>query len=83
MEKNIIDIFQQEFFKILSPIELEILNDWKKQGYTDEQIRDALKESILSGVKNFRYIEKVLKSSEPLSKSTDTAVEEKDLSWLG
>ena len=82
MNQNIVDVFQQEFYKVLSPIELEIINSWKEQGYTDEQIRDALKESILSGVKNFRYIEKVLKSNEPLSKTDNNETQVPDISWL-
>lgn len=78
MEQNIIDTFQHEFGRLLSPLELETIDDWRKQGFNDEQIREVLKESVISGALNFRYMTKILKSMTPNSPTN----EEQDTSWL-
>lgn len=78
MKQNIIDTFQLEFKRLLTPLEQETIDDWRKLGYNDEQIREALKESVLSGTLNFRYMTKILKSMTPNSATN----EEQDTSWL-
>ena len=46
--------------KQLSPIEIEIVKAWKENGYSDEVIKEAIKEAVLNGVANLRYIDKIL-----------------------
>ena len=57
---NLVESFEKEFGRGLTPIEIEILKEWKQCQYKDEMILDALKEATLSNVRNMRYIEKIL-----------------------
>lgn len=73
-ETSIIDIFEKEFNRTLSVIEIEMIESWFHQGYDQEAILAALKEAILGQVLNFRYIDKILyqwakkEKEEPSSK---------------
>ncbi len=57
---TMIDVFEKEFKRTLSVIEIEMIEGWYHQGYTEKQMKDALKEAVLAQVLNFRYIDKVL-----------------------
>lgn len=59
-DNNIFSLFEQEFGRTLSPIECEAIDNWLKNGISEELIKSALKEAILSGVHNFRYVDKIL-----------------------
>ncbi len=59
-KENIFDIFEREFDRSLSPIEYEIVNAWLDNNINEELILGALKEAIYNGVKNFRYIDKII-----------------------
>ena len=59
-EVNLISVFEEQFARALSPIELNIIKDWKNCEYSDEMIIKALKEAVKSQVLNFRYIEGIL-----------------------
>ena len=59
-EVDLISIFEEQFARALSPIELNIIKDWKNFNYSDEMIVKALKEAVKSQVLNFRYIEGIL-----------------------
>ena len=57
---SLVSIFEEQFGRVLSPIELNILREWKESNYDDEMIVKALKEAVKSQVLNFRYIEGIL-----------------------
>ena len=59
-EVDLISIFEEQFARALSPIELNIIKDWKNCNYSDEMIVKALKEAVKSQVLNFGYIEGIL-----------------------
>ncbi len=59
-KENIFDIFEKEFDRQLSPIEYEIVNAWLENNISEELILGALKEAIYNGVRNFRYIDKII-----------------------
>ena len=58
--KDIYSIFEQEFGRTLSPTECETISGWIKNNISEELIKEALKEAVLSGVNNLRYIDKIL-----------------------
>lgn len=60
VSNNIYDIFQKELVRSLSPTEYEYINNWLEKGLSENLVIGALKEAVLSGVKNFRYIDRVL-----------------------
>lgn len=54
--------FEQEFGRLLSPLEYEQVMRWQDQDrYPEWLILEALRESVLAGVFNFRYVDKVLR----------------------
>ena len=57
---DLLSIFENAFGRSLNQMELEIINTFKRSGYADQMILDALNESVKAGVINFRYIEKIL-----------------------
>lgn len=57
---NLFSIFEKEFGRTLSPIEYELINAWKENHFNEELILAALKEAVLNGVSNLRYIDKIL-----------------------
>ncbi|MDQ0161572.1 DnaD domain-containing protein [Bacillus alveayuensis] len=60
-EKNLYTIFEQEFGRPLSPFECETLSIWLDQDHHDPDIiMAALREAVLSGKLNFRYIDRIL-----------------------
>ena len=59
-DSNLYSVFETEFGRTLSPMEYEIINSWKDNGYTEELIILALKEATYNGVSNLRYIDKII-----------------------
>jgi DNA replication protein len=54
-------LFEQEFGRPLTPMEIETINGWLDQDrYAEELIRFALKESVFAGKLHFRYIDRIL-----------------------
>ena len=58
--QDVFSILEKELGKQLSPIEIEIVKAWKERNYSDEIIKEAIKESVINGVTNLRYIDKIL-----------------------
>lgn len=71
--------FAQEFGRLLTPMEKEIISDWLKEN-TEEIIIKALKEAVFNGAVHMRYINKILKSWKNENQTPD--LPEPDLSWL-
>jgi len=59
-KSNVFEILERELGKTLTPIEYEIVKTWKERNYSDEIIKEAIKEAVYSGVPNLRYIDKIL-----------------------
>lgn len=57
---TIFETLESELGKQLTPIEYEIVKAWKESSYTDEIIKEAIKEAVYNGVANLRYIDKIL-----------------------
>ncbi|NMO98000.1 DnaD domain-containing protein [Paenibacillus lemnae] len=60
-ERNMFTIFEKEFGRPLSPMELETISGWIDQDrYPDELILLALKEAVFAGKVHLRYIDRIL-----------------------
>ena len=59
-KENIFEILEKEFGRSLSAIEIEIVKAWQENKYSDEIIKEAIKESVMNGVPSLRYIDKIL-----------------------
>ncbi len=60
-EFNLYSMFEQEFGRPLSPLECESLSMWIDEDHHDPTIiKAALREAVMSGKLNFRYIDRIL-----------------------
>ena len=60
-EKNLFAVFEKEFARPITPMELETISGWLDQdGYKEELIFAALKEAVFAGKVHFRYIDRIL-----------------------
>ena len=57
---DIFKVLEKEIGKQLSPMEIEIVKAWKDCNYSDELIKEAIKEAVFNNVPSLRYIDKVL-----------------------
>src|SRR5574344_2929982 len=53
---NIYEVIEKEFGRTLSPIEYETIKGWLDSNLDEELIKAALKEAVLNGVNNLKYI---------------------------
>ena len=92
-ESDVYSLFEKEFGRTLSPTEYTSINNWIENGISEELIKEALKEAILSGVHNIRYIDTILfnwtkkgyKKPEDVKRKKDAddeIVEVYDYDWL-
>lgn len=59
--EDLFTVFEQEFGRPLSPIECEQMSMWMDQDeHSDALIKAALKEAVIAGISNFRYIDRIL-----------------------
>ncbi len=60
-EGEIFQMFEQEFGRFLSPMEIETISMWMDQdGHTPDVIRMALKEAVISQKISLRYVDRIL-----------------------
>jgi len=59
-KEDIYAIFEKEFGRPLSSMEVEIISAWLQSGMNEELIIGALKEATYNGVSNLRYIDKII-----------------------
>ena len=57
---DIYSLFETELGRTLSSFEFEMINNWLDRGVDEKTIIKALKEAILNGVRNFKYIDKII-----------------------
>ena len=58
---NLFAVFEQEFGRPLTPMEVETISAWlDKDGYDEDLVLFALKESVFAGKLSFRYIDRIL-----------------------
>ena len=74
-ESDVFQILEKELGKQLSPIEIEIVKAWKEKNYSDEVIKEAIKESVMNGVAGLRYIDRILYEWDKKGIKTKEAVE--------
>lgn len=60
IDNSIFSVFENEIGRPLSPMEYEQIKEWINSGNSIEMITCALKEAVINGVSNFRYIDTIL-----------------------
>ncbi len=84
-ETDIYSVFENEFSRTLSPMEYETINKWLEGGVSEDTIKSALKEAVLNGVYNLRYIDKIIYewTKKRIKISNDTgSTQVFDYNWL-
>lgn len=59
-DSEIYSVIESEFGRTLSPIECETISHWLNANISEDLIKEALKEAVLNGVNNLKYIDKIL-----------------------
>lgn len=57
---SLIEVFEEQFGRPLTPMELEIIKEWVSSGFEENMILKALKEAVKSQVLTLRYIDGIL-----------------------
>ncbi|WP_295728135.1 DnaD domain-containing protein [uncultured Limosilactobacillus sp.] len=66
---------ETEFGRLLNPIEMSLVNDWLDQDHYDiEVIKLALRETVLNGKYNFKYMDRILSNWARQNLKTPQAV---------
>ena len=61
--KSLVDTFQQELGRLLSPFEIEDLEkSLNEDGTSADLIKEALREAVLNGKPNWKYIQAILRN---------------------
>lgn len=84
-ETDIYSVFEKEFSRTLSPMEYETITKWLEGGVSEDTIKSALKEAVLNGVYNLRYIDKIIYewTKKKIKISNDTgSTQVFDYNWL-
>ena len=58
--KDIYLRFETELGRTISPSEVELINEWIREGTTEEIIEEALKEAVYNNVRNLKYIDRII-----------------------
>ncbi|MDQ0427565.1 DNA replication protein [Planomicrobium stackebrandtii] len=75
LEGEIFQLFEQEFGRFLSPMEIETISMWMDQdGHTPDVIRMALKEAVISQKISLRYVDRILFEWKKKNIKTSTQV---------
>lgn len=80
-ESDVFEVLEKELGKQLSPIEIEIVKAWKENNYSDEVIKEAIRESVMNGVAGLRYVDKILYEWDKKGIKTKEDVEKNRKSW--
>lgn len=57
---TIYEVIEKEFGRTLSSMEYEIIRAWLEHNFSEELIKEAVREAVLNGVSNLKYIDKIL-----------------------
>lgn len=83
-EGKLFSLFEQEFGRALSPMEIETISHWLDEDhFKPALIKAALREAVLMGKMNFRYIDRILaewkkrgiRSSADMNQTRESAVQ--------
>lgn len=79
--ERIIRTFEQELARPLTAIECEIISGWMSSNFSEELILGAFKRGVMAGIRNFRYIDSILREWEKKGLRTLLEVEADDANF--
>ncbi len=57
---DIFSLFETELGRTISPMEVEIIKEWLHDGFSEELVKEALKEAIYNDARSLKYIDRIL-----------------------
>ena len=57
---SVFEVFEKELGKTLSSMQYEQIKEWIRSGVSEELIIEGLREAVMNGINNFRYIDTVI-----------------------
>ncbi|KLU67763.1 MULTISPECIES: DnaD domain protein [Desulfosporosinus] len=76
--ENLVRVFEQELGRPLTSIECENLDRWLATHFSEELIIEALRRGVSAGIRNFRYLDSILREWEKKGLRTKMEVEAED-----
>lgn len=81
IDNSIFDIFESEIGKPLSPMQYEQIKEWLNRGISDEIVIEALKEAVINGTNNFRYIDTIINKWQEKGIKTKKDIEKEKVNY--
>lgn len=79
--ERIIRAFEQELARPLTAIECETIEGWISAKFSEDLIIEAFKRGVLAGIRNFRYVDSILREWEKKGLRTLAEVEADDVNF--
>ncbi|HZK84285.1 MAG TPA: DnaD domain protein [Desulfosporosinus sp.] len=76
--ENLVHTFEQELGRLLTHLECENIDRWLSSHFTEELIIEALRRGVSAGIRNFRYLDSILREWEKKGLRTRSEIEAED-----
>ena len=76
--ENLVHEFEQELGRPLTKLECENLDRWLSSHFSEELIIEALRRGVSAGIRNFRYLDSILREWEKKGLRTRIEIEAED-----
>lgn len=76
--ENLVHIFEQELGRLLTHLECENIDRWLSSQFSEELIIEALRRGVSAGIRNFRYLDSILREWEKKGLRTRAEIEAED-----
>src|SRR5665648_574733 len=76
--ENLVHTFEQELGRLLTHLECENIDRWLSSHFTEELIIEALRRGVSAGIRNFRYLDSILREWEKKGLRTRAEIEAED-----
>lgn len=76
--ENLVHTFEQELGRLLTRFECENIERWLSTHFSEELIVEALRRGVSAGIRNFRYLDSILREWEKKGLRTRAEIEAED-----
>lgn len=76
--ENLVQTFEQELGRLLTRLECENIDRWLSSHFSEELIIEALRRGVSAGIRNFRYLDSILREWEKKGLRTRSEIEAED-----
>jgi len=76
--ENLVHTFEQELGRLLTHLECENIDRWLSSHFSEELIIEALRRGVSAGIRNFRYLDSILREWEKKGLRTRAEIEAED-----